>query len=267
MSRKRSAALWAAAGLTVGVIAQSASAYVGGPSIGVNFGSNEPASTLALTDVAGLLPSANWNNAANATGSATNLNADVNGVSSATTTSITWDSNNTWASTGRGEENNNFVGANRILMTGYLDNNPDTVANPANKPTITVTFTGLPVSVVPNYSAIVYFLGGAGNRGGNYQANGQPPTFVGDVATAGFNGPAFVLDPGVSHTDKGNFLVFTNLTSPNLTITATAETAADSVRAPINAIQIVPTAAVPEPGALGFVGLCGAALLARRKRA
>jgi hypothetical protein len=40
-----------------------------------------------------------------------------------------------------------------------------------------------------------------------------------------------------------------------------------SFRAPINAIEIVPTSAVPEPGALGFVGLCAAGLFARRKRA
>ena len=267
MSRKRLGALCAAAGFTAAVLSQSASAFVAGPSINVNFGTNEPNSSLALTDVAGLIPSANWINAANATGTLANASADVAGVSTPTATSITWDSNNTWASTGRGEENNTFTGADRILMTGYLDNNPDTVGNPANKPTITVTFTGLPVSVVPNYSAIVYFLGGAGGRGGTYQANGEAPSFRGDVATAGFNGPAYVLDPGVSATDKGNYVVFTNLTSPNLTITATATTAADSVRAPINAIQIVPTSAVPEPGALGFVGLCGAALLGRRKRA
>jgi hypothetical protein len=266
MARKRFALTCAAAGLAACAMSPSSYGYVGGPSIGVNFGSNETNGTLALTDVAGLLPTANWNNAANATGSLSNLNADVNGVSSATATSVTWDSNNTWASTGRpGEENNNFTGANRILMTGYLDNNPDP-ANPANKATITVTFTGLPVSVVPNYSAIVYFLGGANNRGGNYQANGQPPVFVGDVdATA--NGPLFVLDPGLTHTDKGNFVVFTNLTSPNLTITATAENIAGSTRAPINAIEIVPTAAVPEPATLGFVGLCGVALLGRRRKA
>jgi hypothetical protein len=280
MSRKRLGALCAAAGFTAAVLSQSASAYVLGPSINVNFGSNEPNtvtqpnSALALTDVAGLIPSANWINAANPTGSLTNIAADVAGVSTPTTTSVTWDSNNTWATTGRGEENNNFTGADRILMTGYLDNNPDP-ANPANKGTITVTFTGLPISVVPNYSVIVYAMGGSAgsatnSRGGNYQVNGQSPVLVGDTGTTGFNGPAFVLDPGVNHTDKGNYLLFTNLTSPTLTITATAlntDVDPNSFRAPINAIQIVPTAAVPEPGALGFVGLCGAALLGRRKRA
>src|SRR5688572_18667987 len=100
MSRKRSAALLAAAGLTAGVLSQSASAYVVGPSIGVKFGSDQPASTLAPTDVAGLLPSANWTNGANANGSLTNLNADVNGVSTPTAAGVTWTSNNTWASTG-----------------------------------------------------------------------------------------------------------------------------------------------------------------------
>ena len=271
MIRKRTAALWAAAGLAVGVMAPSSRAYVGGPSMGVNFGSNEAGGSLSLTDSAGLIPMANWNNAANPSGTMNNLFADVNGVSTPTTTSVTWTSNNTWASTGKGEENNNFTGPNRTLMTGYLDNSPD----PGAVATINVTFTGLPTNVVPNYTAIVYFLGGSpgdqnNSRGGNYQANGQPPVYVGDVGGTGFNGPVFVLDPGVNHTDKGNFVVFTNLTSPNLTITATAlanDVDPNSFRAPINAIEIVPTSAVPEPGALGFVGLCGAGLLARRKRA
>jgi hypothetical protein len=275
MARKRLALMCAAAGLAAGVMTQSSLAAVAGPSLGVNFGTDRAGTTLAATDVAGLVPMANWNNAANATGTAANLTADVNGVATATAASVTWDSNNTWASTGVGEENNNFVGANKSLMTGYLDNSPPGPNNPNDKGTITVTFTGLPVSVVPNYSAIVYFLGGSpgsatNSRGGTYQANGQPPVYVGDVGGAGFNGPTFVLDPGLNHTDKGNFVVFTNLTSPNLTITATAlstDVDPNSFRAPINAIEIVPTSAVPEPAALGFVGLCGMALLGRRRKA
>jgi uncharacterized protein (TIGR03382 family) len=260
----------AAAGLAAGAISPSSFAAVGAPSIGVKFGTDRPNSTMAATDVAGLVPTANWNNASGATGSAANLTADVNGVATATAAGVTWDSNNTWASTGVGEENNNFTGANHTLMAGYLDNSPPGPNNPNDKPTITVTFTGLPTSTVPNYAAIIYFLGGSGGRGGNYQANGAPPTYVGDVGTTGVNGPAFVLDPGVNHTDKGNFLVFTNLTSPNLTITATAiSTDVDpaSFRAPINAIEIVPSSAVPEPASLGFVGLCGLALLGRRRKA
>src|SRR5207248_4294444 len=176
---------------------------------------------------------------------------------------VTWNSNNTWASTGKGEENNNFVGANRTLMTGYLDDDPGGVA------AATVTFTGLPTNVVPNYSAIVYFLGGSGGRGGPYQANGQPPTLIGDVGTTGVNGPAFVLDPGLNHTDQGNFVLFTGLTSPNLTITGlTLPNATDpiAVRVPINAIEIVPTSAVPEPTVLGALALGILGVSARRRR-
>jgi hypothetical protein len=264
MSGNRIGVLRAAAGLAVGLMASSAFASVGGPSIGVKFGTDQPNSTMAATDVAGVVPTANWTNASGVTGNLSNLMADVNGVATATATSVTWTSNNTWASTGIGEENNNFTGANKTLMTGYLDNDPAVTA------TINVTFSGLPTSVVPNYTAIVYFLGGSGGRGGNYQANGTSPVQVGDVATTGFNGPAFVLDPGVDHNDKGNFLVFTNLTGTDLTITATAlATAVDpaSFRAPINAIEIVPTSAVPEPMgiSLAFLGLGGLALRRQRR--
>src|SRR5207248_6276701 len=101
MSRKTLAILSGAVALTVGLTANSGFAATGGiPSIGVNFGANETGGSLAATDVAGVVPTANWNNASGQSGSLANLNADIKGAINATAATVTWNSNNTWASTG-----------------------------------------------------------------------------------------------------------------------------------------------------------------------
>ena len=51
----------------------------------------------------------------------TGIVADKNGAAEPTTVSVEWTSNNTWDSTGRGEENNKFVGSDHTLMIGYLE--------------------------------------------------------------------------------------------------------------------------------------------------
>src|SRR5688572_10153382 len=75
-------------------------------SIGLNFGADEvsgtKSATLAATDVAGVpsVAQANWNNLETLTGTANNLTADAGGTAEATTATVTWNSNNTWASVG-----------------------------------------------------------------------------------------------------------------------------------------------------------------------
>src|SRR5438874_8667770 len=92
--------------------------------IGINFGADEPnganTSGLGAAEVAGVpgVQTANWNNGTGANGNLNNLVRDTNGVATTTSASVTWTSPNTWSSTGRGEENNNFTGADKKLLTG-----------------------------------------------------------------------------------------------------------------------------------------------------
>src|SRR5262249_47920949 len=84
-------------------------------SIGINFtgGNNAGAPTsLLATDVAGVVPQANWNNA-NGTGATLTALVNQNGV--ATTASTTWHADGTWGS-GTGT-----TSGDRKLYNGYLD--------------------------------------------------------------------------------------------------------------------------------------------------
>ena len=210
--------------------------------IGLNFGSDEPpgvGSVLAPGTVAGAIPQANWNNLTGANGSASDLIADAAGSPVTTTASITWSSPNTWASTGRGEENNGFpVGSgDHSLLTGYLDTG-DTEATTAS-----VTISGLgPEFTAGGYDVIVYTVGGVAGRGGAYTI-GSTTKF----GTTPASPSAHAEDAGVDLTDSGTYVRFTGLTDASFTLTASAAASAGAVnfRAPINGIQIVPAGEPP----------------------
>ena len=114
-------------------------------SLGLNFAADDPdaaTSSLNPTDVAGVVPQANWNNLTLDDGTSSTL-VKSDG-SAATGTSVTWASNNTWRST---TGNNAFpAGPDRVLMAGYLDT-LDTAAGGA-----TVTVNNIENSVrLPSY--------------------------------------------------------------------------------------------------------------------
>ena len=263
--RRAAVRVLAAAGLafTLGSVAYAAP---GAPSIAINFGSDEPVLTPAgpgspVTGAAGVLNTVRWNNLTTADGTQANLTADVGGVVNATAASVTWSSPNTWASTGRGEENNTApAGNNRNLMTGYLD----TLGLGAEG--ITVTVANLPpVAGFPFFDVYVYTQGGANNRGGTYTIGGitKEHTVLGP-----FTG-AFVedtLDPGT--TTGSNYLVFRGLSGTGFTLTATP-TLGNPARAPINGIEIV-ASAIPEPGTIALLGIgtviVAAGVAVRRRR-
>ncbi len=228
--------------------------------IGVNFGADQPndAGTFVLgaTDRAGVpgLAQSNWNNLAGMTGSATAM-ADANGV--ATGLSVEWTSNNTWASTGIGETNgdNFMVGTpDHQLMAGYLDTGDPTKS--------TVTISGIPANLTETgYDLYVYALGGvAAGRSGAYRvvnASDEAPLTeyirgTSDTSPTEYSKIVPSTDPAVYA--PGSYLVFTGLKASSIILEATTEAglgAGSPARAPVNAVQLVPTGA----GAGGSVDL------------
>lgn len=231
-----------------GCMASQVSASTSGYSLGLNFGADEPdtaaTGTLLPSDVAGVVPQANWNNLEGAGltaggGFADSLKADDQGSSVNTSASVEWDSNNLWASTGRGEENNGFAegSPDYKLMLGYLDTGDPT--------TTTVTVFNLPSQLTSGYDLYIYMLGGTGGtRGGGYRVSDQFGTILREflVGDAPVNPTEHSRDLGFSHDDKGTYLVFRGLTAAGIYIEATTEAPNGLVRAPINAIQLVAAA-------------------------
>src|SRR5688500_19610940 len=72
------------------------------PSLGFNFASTDPdaaTSSLDPTEIAGVVPAANWNNLVGATASATTgIVYDQSGTATPSSATVTWSSPNTWRS-------------------------------------------------------------------------------------------------------------------------------------------------------------------------
>ena len=213
-----------------------------GTSIAINFGSDEPDGAGSAVDgPAGILGTSNWNNLTTLNGEAAGLIADVEGASADTTISVAWTSNNTWASTGRSEENNTATGNDKNLLTGYLDTN-GTDPN-------SVTVSGLPASGV--YDVIVYTKGGVIGRGGDYT--------IGDLTLPHNDAAAF--DGNYLFGPEGDYLIFPRVTGSSFVLSGQPSTGSPA-RAPINAIEIligggapvlIPTPPVPGGGGAGEI--------------
>jgi len=181
---------------------------------------------MAASEIAGVVPAANWNSAAG-TRSAAALSL-VNATGAATTAKATWSANGVWTlpiATTAG---------NFHMMSGYLD--PQSASTPAS-----VTVTGLPTSAT-GYDVYVYADGDNGTavRTGRYQITGTgislPAVSLTDSANKNFNG-TFVLG---NNSYPGNYVKFT-INATQFTLTATPGTSGNrTVRSPLNGIQIVP---------------------------
>ena len=219
-------------------------------SIGLAFGRNESGAPIAPVDVAGVdaVAQGNWNNVfgqnTSVDGPMTGIVADKNGAAEPTTVSVEWTSNNTWDSTGRGEENNKFVGSDHTLMIGYLDTGGAT--------TSTVTLSDLPSALTAKgYDVYVYLLGGVGQgRAGAFRLlDGDGNVLVDYIRAVGDDNPSsFVRNteaPGSATYGTGNYLVFSGITASKITVeatTANGQGASGTPRAPINAVQLIPSA-------------------------
>jgi len=227
-------------------------------SIGVNFTDDNRDGALGPADVAGADASAqkNWNNGSGTTTGDVPLvvKADEGGVAKTTTTTVEWSGvPNTWASTGRGEENNKLTGPNHLLMSGFLDTSSDS--------TTQIKVSGIPSKLTSGkYDVVVYTLGGvASGRGGAFRvtdADGnqlKPYVFVtsAENPTSLTRVPAKESTPGDGATyATGTYVVFAGLSSPNIIIEGTTQVVningtdvdvgvGGTQRAPINAIQLV----------------------------
>jgi hypothetical protein len=235
----------------------------GAVGLGLKFAATDPdaaGSSLNPTDVAGVVPAANWNNLAGASGAAASgLSYDNNGTAVASAASVTWSSPNTWRST---TGNNAFpAGPNRVLTNGYLDTGNTTATG------ISITVSGIDAALrSPRYDVYVYFVGDSGeNRGGGYTINDGSGAVTKYGSTMAMPS-AFVEDPGTDPdlTLDGNYLRFSGLTGSSFTLTTdTTLTTPNGFRAPINAVHIVQ--AIPEPSSVALA-LGGASLLGFLRR-
>jgi hypothetical protein len=213
-------------------------------SISVQFGvgGTNGGPALAPTQVAGVVPSMNWNVAVGDSGTLGGLIQDTNGVGSATGASVTWSSNNTWT---HGPSNFTPGSGNDVLMTSYLDGETNGV--PA-----TATFSGLTGGL---YNVYVYSADAQETikESGGFFINGTHVPGSGDGSVGG---PTFIQSsPGVT----GNYIFLGDVT-PTAGGVISISDDGTSFRIPMNGVELV--AAVPEPASittmlLGALSLCG----------
>ena len=137
-------------------------------------------------------------------------------------TKVSWSSERTWSSTGRGGENNgSFLSENRDLMAGYLDSGGMGAAG------ISITVNIMPGSGTPGsdfgYDVVVYIQGDVNGQGGLYTLTDEfGMRTIEYVVTGPFNGSFVYDDPTPGSPTGSNFIVFDEVFGRNLTLTATA---------------------------------------------
>jgi hypothetical protein len=246
-----------AAGLAM-AIAPASDASPTGRSIAIKFGVEQPGRENSIVDgAAGVLNTLNWNNFSGPNQATPQLlTVDLNSGSIASTATIVWSSNNTWSSTGLGEENNTGTGNNGDLMAGYLD------TGGLGGVGVTINVTGLNASGFSlGYDVYVYIQGGVNGRGGDYVLGGVTNSHTGDSPFTG----TFLEDNDLPGTPAGsNYIVFRNVIGDGFMLTGTP-LIGNPARAPVNAIEI--RAVVPEPTSVAaLAGGIGVLLGLRRRK-
>ncbi|MGB8540665.1 MAG: hypothetical protein WCD49_03410 [Candidatus Acidiferrales bacterium] len=206
---------------TATVLEVTAASSSGNP-ISIDFVGEDVA--MASTEAAGVVVEPNWNDATGV--SSTSPLALVDSTGAATTTTVTWSSNDLWETPITDQP------GNARMMKGYLDTGSNT--------TSTVTVAGLPTHTA-GYKVYVYADGdnGSATRTGIYTISGAgittTTTDLIDAANTNFSG-TFTQ----ANNSAGNYVVFT-INATGFTLSATDGTASDGFpRAPVNGIQIVP---------------------------
>jgi hypothetical protein len=181
---------------------------------------------------------------ANGNPTPTSLQSDQ-GANAFTTITVTWSANGTWASSGAGGPDNNAFpdGPDKVLMSGYLDTGDATT-------TTTVALTNIPPEFTAlGYDVYVYTLGDSAGDGGGYRIVDTKGTALKDwvLYTNPKTPSTYVEVPQTGGRGTGNYIVFKGLTAPAITVQASTQSpqgGGTEHRAPINAIQLVPS---PQP--------------------
>jgi hypothetical protein len=222
-------------------------------SIGMNFGGNENSGIMGPREIAGVnaVAQGNWNNLSgnnSETSGAVALAGESAGNRVNTSATVEWaGSPNTWASTGRGEENNAFIGSDRSLLTGFLDT--------GNATTTTVTVNGIPSQLTSGkYDVVLYSVGGVPDRGGAFRvtdANGNELSgYQVILANANPTNHVLLANPTPLTPSYGTYVVFKGLSASSIIVHATTENGlgqSGTPRAPINAIQLVAPSGLLNP--------------------
>lgn len=195
-------------------------------SIGINFVGASP-TPMAASETAGVVDQANWNNATSTTRTTPLALVDASGAAS--TATATWSANGGWMLPVAD------VAGNRRMMKGYLDT--------SSTSSTTVSVAGLPSGDYDVYvhtdgdnheftRTAAYRISGTGFTASTISATDTPNTdFTGTFTqAAGTN---------------GNYVLF-SISGSGFTVTATPSTSTNAtLRAPVNAIQIVPKTVAP----------------------
>lgn len=248
MTRKALAVVIAAAAGALGGTESASAAPV--PYIGVNFVGGSFGGTptsLAASDVAGVVPQANFNNVSGNTGAAVAL---TNASGNATPVTLTFSGAGTWGA------NIGSDTPNKRLMNGYVDG--------TDNGTNTYTFNNVPAGV---YNIIVYQLpDGLDGRDQSLTLNGGPAVFTSSEAGSDFNANGFVRATATSKDGPGaigNYVEFDGVSPVGGTFALVGTSL--NFRNFSNGIQIT-QADVPEPAGIAVLGLVAGGLLARRRR-
>ncbi|MCW1887455.1 hypothetical protein OKA04_22155 [Luteolibacter flavescens] len=219
-------------------------ASAGAATVSINIVGGAGASgTLATTDVAGVVPAANWNNVIATAGVDNAATPLVDSTGAASGISVSW------TNIGPYQINTGNSTPNHTMFNGYLDN---------FEGLRTVSFTGLNAGLT--YSFYLYSDGdnGTNSRRGFFTMGGT--TTVITDASGNFDGTFVEVPTGT--TGVGNYTVFTLSGSSSYDLTFRGTLEDDLPRAALNGIQIVQ---VPEASTL-LLGLLGLVPVIRRRR-
>ena len=214
--------------------------------------------TVSGSNVAGVVPVANWNNSwpSNPT---TDL---IDDSGAATTVDIAYTSFNDWNIIGSHPGADLAGTYNKELLNGYLNAGPAGWGPPITSSQ--VSFSQIPYA---QYDLIVYFSADVAGREGTVTDGTTTYSFntVGPASVGGVNALLLqTLDTGGTYTTAANYAIFSNLSSASLSVTVQMRD--NDEWGGIAGVQLV---AIPEPASaaalLGGLGLLAA--LTRRRRA